>query len=226
MRVGVLGTGGVGQTLAAKISSLGHDVTMGTRDVQAALARTDAGWGAKVLSEWQAEHPDVKLGTFAEAAAHGEIVFNATAGMASLAVLQAAGAENLDGKILVDVSNPLDFSSGMPPTLSVCNTDSLAEQIQRSFPGTKVVKSLNTMTSNLMVDPGQLAGGDHHAFVSGDDEEAKAEVTRILQEWFGWRNVLDLGDITSARGAEMIVPLWLRLMGGLQTPLATFKVVS
>jgi len=226
MRVGVLGTGGVGQTLAAKISSLGHDVTMGTRDVQAALARTDAGWGAKVLSEWQAEHPDVKLGTFAEAAAHGEIVFNATAGMASLAVLQAAGAENLDGKILVDVSNPLDFSSGMPPTLSVCNTDSLAEQIQRSFPGTKVVKSLNTMTSSLMVDPGQLAGGDHHAFVSGDDEEAKAEVTRILQEWFGWRNVLDLGDITSARGAEMIVPLWLRLMGGLQTPLATFKVVS
>ncbi len=226
MRVGVLGTGGVGQTLAAKNSSLGHDVTMGTRDVQAALARTDAGWGAKVLSEWQAEHPDVKLGTFAEAAAHGEIVFNATAGMASLAVLQAAGAENLDGKILVDVSNPLDFSSGMPPTLSVCNTDSLAEQIQRSFPGTKVVKSLNTMTSSLMVDPGQLAGGDHHAFVSGDDEEAKAEVTRILQEWFGWRNVLDLGDITSARGAEMIVPLWLRLMGGLQTPLATFKVVS
>jgi predicted dinucleotide-binding enzyme len=226
MRVGVLGTGGVGQTLAAKISSLGHDVTMGTRDVQAALARTDAGWGAKVLSEWQAEHPDVKLGTFAEAAAHGEIVFNATAGMASLAVLQAAGAENLDGKILVDVSNPLDFSSGMPPTLSVCNTDSLAEQIQRSFPGTKVVKSLNTMASSLMVDPGQLAGGDHHAFVSGDDEEAKAEVTRILQEWFGWRNVLDLGDITSARGAEMIVPLWLRLMGGLQTPLATFKVVS
>jgi predicted dinucleotide-binding enzyme len=114
MRIGVLGTGGVGQTLAAKMASLGHDVMMGTRDVQAALARTDAGWGAEVLSQWQAEHPDVKLGTFAEAASHAEIVFNATAGMASMDALEAAGAENLEGKILVEVANPLDFSGGMP----------------------------------------------------------------------------------------------------------------
>ena len=199
---------------------------MGTRDVQAALARTDAGWGAKVLSEWTAEHPDVKLGTFADAAAHGEAVFNATAGTASLGALQAAGAANLDGKILVDVANPLDFSQGMPPTLSVCNTDSLAEQIQRAFPGAKVVKSLNIVNSEVMVDPSQVAGGDHHMFVSGNDDDAKAEVTRILQEWFGWKNVLDLGDITSARGMEMLVPLWLRLSMTLQTPMATIKVVS
>jgi predicted dinucleotide-binding enzyme len=222
----VLGTGGVGQTLAAKMAALGHEVMIGTRDVQAALDRAEAGWGAMVLSEWHAEHPDVKLGTFADAAAHAEVVFNATAGMASLDALEAAGAKNLDGKILIDVANPLDFSKGMPPTLSVCNTDSLGEQIQRAFPGAKVVKTLNTVNSNVMVDPSLVDGGDHHVFVSGNDEGAKAEVTRILKEWFGWKNVLDLGDITSARGAEMLLSLWLRLSMTLQTPMATIKVVS
>ena len=226
MRVAVLGTGGVGQTLAAKMAALGHEVMIGTRDVQAALDRAEAGWGAMVLSEWHAEHPDVKLGTFAPPAAHAEIVFNATAGMGSLDALEAAGAKNLDGKILIDVANPLDFSKGMPPTLSVCNTDSLGEQIQRAFPGAKVVKTLNTVNSNVMVDPSLVDGGDHHVFVSGNDEGAKAEVTRILKDWFGWKNVLDLGDITSARGAEMLLSLWLRLSMTLQTPMATIKVVG
>jgi 8-hydroxy-5-deazaflavin:NADPH oxidoreductase len=226
MRVGVLGTGSVGQTLAAKVASLGHVVMMGTRDVDAALARTEAGYGAMVLSEWHAEHPEVELGTFAQTAAHAEIVINATLGSASLGVLAAAGAANLDGKVLVDVSNPLDFSKGRPPTLFVCNTDSLGERIQRAFPGAKVVKTLNTMTAGVMIDPGRVGGGDHHVFVSGDDDAAKAEVTRILQEWFGWRYVLDLGDITSARGAEMSVTLWLRLVGALQTPLINLKVVT
>src|SRR5207244_7355833 len=114
------------------------------------------------------------------------VVFNATAGVASLDALRAAGAENLEGKVLVDVANPLDFSRGMPPTLSVSNTDSLGEQIQRAFPRTKVVKSLTTVSSNLMVDPRQLADGDHHIFVGGHDEEAKADVTRMLKDWFGW----------------------------------------
>jgi hypothetical protein len=225
MRIGVLGTGGVGQTLAAKMASLGHEVVMGTRDVEAALARKEAGWGAVLLAEWHEEHPDVKLGTFAEAAAHAEIVFNATAGTASLDALQAAGADNLEGKVLVDVANPLDFSAGMPPTLSVCNEDSLAEQVQRAFPGAKVVKTLNTVNAGVMVDPTQVAGGDHHMFLSGNDEGAKAEVTGILKDWFGWTNVLDLGDITSARGLEMLLPLWLRLSMTLQTPLVTIKVV-
>jgi hypothetical protein len=193
--------------------------------VKAALLRTEAGWGAIVFSAWLEKHPDIKVGTFAEAAAHGEIVFNATAGAASLDALRAAGAENLEGKILIDVANPLDFSSGMPPTLSVSNTDSLGEQIQRAFPGARVVKTLNTMNSNLMVDPSQVAGGDHHVFVSGNDQGAKAEVTRILQEWFGWKNVLDLGDITSARGPEMMLPLWLRLSMALKGPAVTIKVV-
>ncbi len=123
------------------------------------------------------------------------------------------------------MANPLDFSKGMPPILSVCNTDSLAEQIQRAFPTAKVVKTLNTVNSGVMVDPSQVAGGDHHVFVSGNDESAKADVTRILKEWFGWRNVLDLGDITSARGAEMLLPLWLRLSMALQGPSVTIKVV-
>jgi predicted dinucleotide-binding enzyme len=226
MRVGVMGTGGVGQTLAAKIASLGHEVMVGTRDVQALMARTEAGWGAVPYPEWQAAHPDVKTGTFAEAAAHAEIVFNATSGGASLDALRAAGAENLDGKIVVDVANPLDFSTGMPPTLSVCNADSLGEQIQRAFPAARVVKSLNTVTSSLMVDPGQVASGDHHIFVCGNDEGARAEVTRILQEWFGWKHILDLGDITAARGVEMMLPLWLRLSISTQTPMVTIKVVQ
>ena len=136
------------------------------------------------------------------------------------------GFAKADRKILIDVANPLDFSKGMPPTLSVCNTDSLGEQIQRAFPGAKVVKTLNTVNSNVMVDPSLVDGGDHHVFVSGNDEGAKAEVTRILKEWFGWKNVLDLGDITSARGAEMLLSLWLRLSMTLQTPMATIKVVS
>jgi predicted dinucleotide-binding enzyme len=225
MRVGVLGSGGVGQKLAAKMASLGQDVTIGTRDVQACLARTEAGWGAMVFSEWHAKNPDVKVGTFAEAAAHGEIVFNATAGMASLDALKAAAAKNLDGKVLADVSNPLDFSKGFPPSLSVSNTDSLAEQIQRAFPGAKVVKTLNTVNMNVMVDPGLIAGGDHHIFVSGNDPGAKAEVTKILKDWFGWREVIDLGDITSARGVEMALPLWLRLTGAFQTPMINFKIV-
>jgi predicted dinucleotide-binding enzyme len=226
MRVGVLGSGGVGQTLAGKMASLGQDVMIGTRDIQACLARTEAGWGAMVFSEWHAKHPEVKVGTFAETASHGEILFNATSGMASLDALKLAGAENLDGKILVDVANPLDFSQGFPPSLSVCNTDSLAEQIQRAFPGAKVVKTLNTVNMAVMVDPGLVAGGEHHLFLSGNDADAKAEVTKILQDWFGWRDVIDLGDITSARGPEMALPLWLRLTGVVQTPMINFKIVK
>jgi 8-hydroxy-5-deazaflavin:NADPH oxidoreductase len=199
---------------------------MGTRDVQATLARNEAGWGAVPLAEWHEQHPEVKLGTFAEAAANAELVINATAGTGSLDVLEAASAQNLDGKVLIDVANPLDFSAGMPPTLSVCNTESLAEQIQRAFPGAKVVKSLNTVNAGVMVDPSQVAGGDHHMFVAGNDEGARAEVIRILKEWFGWKNVLDLGDITAARGMEMLLGLWLRLSMTLQTPMVSLKVVQ
>lgn len=225
MRIAVLGTGGVGQTIAGKLAELDHDVTMGTRDVDASLARTEAGFGAVPLAEWCAEHPAVTLDTLAKAAASSELVFNCTAGAASLDALRAAGADNLADKILVDVANPLDFSAGPPPTLSVCNTDSLGERIQREFPRTKVVKTLNTVTAPLMVAPGAVNGADHQIFVSGEDAGAKAEVTRYLQEWFGWRDVLDLGGIRTARGVEMWLPLWLELADALGTLMLNIKLV-
>jgi predicted dinucleotide-binding enzyme len=152
------------------------------------------------------------------------MIVNATAGAVSLEALEQAGEDNLSGKVLIDISNPLDFSKGMPPTLSVVNTDSLGEQIQRRFPEAKVVKTLHTMNAYLMVDPAQLAGGDHTVFVSGDDPEAKAAVTDLLRS-FGWTDIIDLGDITTARGTEMVLPVWLRLFGALQKPVFNFKIV-
>lgn len=227
MRVAVLGTGWVGQSLGGKIAGLGHEVMVGTRDVTSLLARTERGpMGDPPFSVWLSDHPDAQVGSFSEAATHGEIVFNATAGHASLDALRMAGPENLDGKVLVDVSNPLDFSAGMPPTLFVCNTDSLGEQIQRAFPDTRVVKTLNTVNARVMVDPNLVADGDHHVFVSGNDLAAKEEVVGILREWFGWKHVVDLGDIGTARGPEMYLALWLRLFGALGDPMLNVKVVG
>ena len=173
----------------------------------------------------KANGPKASQGTFADAAKFGEILFNCTHGMASLDALKLAGAENMKGKILIDLANPLDFSKGMPPTLAVSNTDSLAEQIQRAFPDTKVVKSLNTMNCKLMVNP-SLVRGDHDVFVSGNDKAAKSRVTEILRNWFGWKSVVDLGDIGSARGAEQLLPLWLRLVGALGTANFNLKIVK
>jgi 8-hydroxy-5-deazaflavin:NADPH oxidoreductase len=227
VRIGVLGSGVVGQTLAAKLAAIGHDPMLGTRDVAALLVRPEPGpRQQRPFSAWHRDHPEVALGSFAEAAGHGELVINATAGEASLEALRQAGEANLDGKVLVDVSNPLAADTGFPPSLSVANTDSLAEQLQRAFPRARVVKTLNTMTAALMVDPGQLAGGDHHVFVAGDDPEAKAQVTALLRDGFGWRHVLDLGGLASARGAEMYVALWLRLFMAFGTPMVNIKVVT
>jgi predicted dinucleotide-binding enzyme len=166
----------------------------------------------------------VRLATFAEAAAGAELVINATNGAASLEALESASRNNLANKVLVDIANPLEFSQGMPPTLFVKDSDSLAEQIQRAFPDAKVVKTLNTMNAYLMADPKLVAGGDFTTFVSGNDAAAKGLVTRLLTE-LGHADVIDLGDITTARGAEMILPMWLRLWGALDTPMFNFKIV-
>jgi predicted dinucleotide-binding enzyme len=225
VRFGILGTGVVGKTIAARLARLGHEVMVGTRSPEETLSRTEPDtYGNPPFSAWHAEHPEVRLGTFGDAAAHGEMVLNATAGAVSLEVFELAGEDNLNGKILIDVANPLDFSKGMPPTLSVSNTDSLGEQIQRRFPEAKVVKTLNTMNAYLMVDPAQLSATDHTVFVSGDNAEAKARVTDLLRS-FGWSDIIDLGDITTARGAEMLLPIWLRLFGALQRPIFNFKIV-
>ncbi|SKB64210.1 hypothetical protein SAMN05660473_01699 [Arthrobacter sp. 49Tsu3.1M3] len=224
MKIAVLGTGMVGRTIAGALAGLGHDVVIGTRDPQATLARTEPDMmGTAPLAEWHAANAGVDVAAFADAASGAELIVNATNGAGSLAALAAAGTPNLAGKIIMDIANPLDFSQGMPPSLNPVNTDSLGEEIQRSFPEAKVVKTLNTMTASVMVDPARVAGGDHTVFVSGDDADAKAAVTELLKG-FGHRDVIDLGDITSARGAEMILPIWLRIWGALGTGEFNFKI--
>lgn len=223
MKIGIIGSGIVGQTLGAKLAEIDEDVVLGTRTPE---KLDDKRGMAPPLSEWiQKTGNKARVATFADAASHGEVVINATSGMGSLAALNFAGENNLNGKILIDVSNPLDFSNGFPPTLSVVNNDSVAEQIQRAFPAAKVVKTLNTMNTLVMVDPAKVGGGDHDVFVSGNDADAKARVTGLLRQWFGWRNVIDLGDITSARGAEMFLPIWLRIYGALGSGMFNIKVV-
>lgn len=216
MKIGVLGTGMVGQAIAGKLVALGHDVKMGARS-----ATND-----KAVEWAKAAGAKASAGTFADAAAFGELVWNCTAGRGSLEALSAAGADNLRGKILVDIANPLDFSKGMPPSLFVSNTDSLGERIQAAFPDTKVVKALNTINCQVMVDPSRVADGDHDVFVSGNDAAAKGRVTEILRGWFGWRRVVDLGDITTARGTEGHLLLWIRLWGALQTADFNIKIVK
>jgi len=201
VRIAVLGTGAVGRAVAGRLARLGHEVTIGTRDPEGTSGREE-------YAAWAGEHGDVRLATFAEAAAGAELVANAAGGDVSLGILEQAG-EHLDGKVLLDISNPLDHSHGFPPRLFVKDDDSLAEQIQRAHPGARVVKTLNTMNNSIMVDPQQL-GEPTSVFVSGDDAEAKATVTSLLEE-MGHQDVIDLGPLESARGAEMWLPLWIRL---------------
>jgi predicted dinucleotide-binding enzyme len=218
MKFAVMGTGPVGQALAGKLAELGNEVTVGTRDPGETLARTEPDYlGNPPLKTWLEAHPGVGLETPEKAAAEAELVVNATNGAGSLPMLESAGGQNLAGKVLVDVANPLDFSQGVPPSLFVSNTDSLGEQIQRAFPETKVVKALNTMNCAVMVDPSTLPG-EHDVFVCGEDSEAKGQVSALLRS-FGWPigRIRDLGGISSARGTEMYLPLWLRLWGALGT---------
>jgi len=224
MNIAVLGTGMVGQALAARLLELGHDVVVGTRDPEATRGRTEPdGMGNPPFSAWLEAHPAARLATFADAAAGAELVVNATSGSGAIPALEQAGADNHAGKVVLDISNPLDFSQGFPPTLFVKDTDSLGEQVQRAFPQARVVKTLNTLNASLMVNPKEL-GHESSVFVSGNDETAKATVTELLQS-FGHTDVIDLGDISTARGTEMLLPVWLRLMGALGTPAFNFKIV-
>ena len=207
MTIGVLGTGMVGRTIGSKLAELGHEVRMGSRRA-----------GNEAAVDWAAGAGDAASeGSFEDAAGFGELIFNCTAGGASLEALAMAGEANLHGKVLVDVANPLDFSGGMPPTLSICNDDSLGERIQAAFPETLVVKALNTMNCSVMVDPGRVPG-EHVAFVCGENKGAKERIAGLLAE-FGWPagRIVDLGGIAAARGTEMYLPLWLALYGKLGT---------
>ncbi len=226
MKISVLGTGVVGQTISEKLNDLGHEVMIGTRNEKTLLSKGDPdSFGRPPFKDWHAKYPNIKLGTFSEAAAFSELIVNATNGAGTLQALEQAGKKNLSNKVLLDISNPLDFSRGMPPSLLVCNTDSLGEQIQRVFPETKVVKSLNTMNAFIMVNPGLLPD-DHHVFLSGNDTAAKATIKDLLKS-FGWKekNIIDMGDISTARGTEQLLPIWVRLWGALQNPMFNFKIV-
>jgi 8-hydroxy-5-deazaflavin:NADPH oxidoreductase len=219
MKIAVLGTGMVGDTIGSKLIELGHEVRMGSRTSN----------NEKAQAFVSKKGDKASAGTFADAAAFGEIIFNCTAGGGSIEALNMAGIEHLNGKILIDIANPLDFSKGAPPSLipSLSNTNSLGEEIQKTFPSLKVVKTLNTMWCGLMVNPGMLNNGDHTNFISGNDAEAKQKVKSILNT-FGWKNenLLDLGDISAARGTESVLPVWLRIWSATQNGAFNFKVVS
>lgn len=217
MDIGVLGTGGVGRSISDGLLRAGHRVRMGSR----------AAGQAKAIEWVMSAGEDASEGSFADAARFGEVIFNCTAGAVSLQALRQAGAENLKGKLLIDVANPLDFSHGMPPTLTVANTDSLGEQIQREFPEARVVKALNTVNSDVMVNPAML-DGDHQLLLCGNDEAAKEEAIALLTSAFGWprQNLLDLGDITAARATEAYVTLWVRLMGAMGSPHFSLRIVG
>jgi predicted dinucleotide-binding enzyme len=229
-KIAILGTGSVGQTLASKFVALGYEVMLGTRNVKEKLSDTSKDrYGNPSFSEWHSANSSVKLAAFKEAAAFGEIVLNATKGVDSMNALKTAGKESLNGKILIDVANPLDFSKGMPPSLhpDLSNTYSLGEEIQKAFPDVRVVKTLNTMWCGLMVNPAMINGGDHTVFICGNSSEAKDSVKDILKS-FGWseENILDLGDITASRGTEMYLPLWLKTLGATGKGAFNIKVVS
>jgi 8-hydroxy-5-deazaflavin:NADPH oxidoreductase len=215
MDIGVLGTGIVGRTIGTRLVGLGHSVVMGSRTADNADA-----------AEWVADvGTGASQGTFADAGAEGALLVNCTAGVGSIDALTSVGTEHLNGKVVIDISVPLDFSAGFPPSLFVCNTDSLGEQIQRAFPEALVVKTLNTMNCAVMADPASVPG-DHDVFVSGNDDGAKGTVRDMLTS-FGWGEgrIVDLGDISTSRGTEMYLPLWLRLYGALETGAFNIKVV-
>lgn len=216
MKIAVFGTGDVGQAIGAKLVSLGHEVMLGSRTATNEKAKA---WVEKTGAK-------ASTGTYADAAKFGELVFNCTLGNGTIEALKMAGPGALDGKIVVDLSNPLDFSKGMPPSLFIGNTDSLGEAVQREFPKARVVKTLNTMWNGLMVNPRMLPD-THVNYLCGNDAAAKAEVKQLLLT-FGWKDeeLLDLGDITNARATEAVLPIWLRVWGATKNGAFNFKIVA
>ena len=215
MKIAVFGTGSVGETLGSKLIELGHEVKMGSRTAN----------NEKALAWVKKAGPKASTGTFADAAKGADLIVNATLGSGTIEAFKMAGADHSAGKVVLDLSNPLDFSKGFPPSLFISNTDSLGEALQREFPKAKVVKALNTMAATLMVNPRQLPDS-HHTFVAGNDAGAKDVVKSLLQS-FGWKaeEVIDVGDITGARATESYLPIWLRLYGALKVGTFNVKIV-
>jgi 8-hydroxy-5-deazaflavin:NADPH oxidoreductase len=225
MKIGIIGGGGVAQAIGGKLKANGHDVVIGIRNpTEAELAKERQ--MAKPLKDW-IKNTGGKVASFSDAAKHGEILVNATSGGASIQALTQAGADNIGSKILIDIANPLDFSKGMPPSLlpAYDHGTSLGEEIQKAFPKARVVKTLNTISNSIMINPAAIAA-DHDLLMAGNDADAKVTVTALVKKEFGWRSVVDLGDITGARGTEHILPIWVRLWGVLGTPAFNIKIVE
>ncbi|HTA75581.1 MAG TPA: NAD(P)-binding domain-containing protein [bacterium] len=221
MKIGIIGSGVVGQTLGAKLVALGHDVVLGTRDPQKLDEKKNM---AVSLKEWLASVQNkAKVVTFKEAAAHGDVLITCTHGQISVEALKLAEADKVGAKVLIDTANELDFSKGFPPMVLASQDRSVGENIQKAFPNLKVVKTLNTMAAPVMVNPKAVAGGDHTIFMAGNDKDAKTKVADLLQS-FGWSDILDLGDISAARGPEMYMGMWIRLYGTLQNGMINIKV--
>ena len=205
MNIGILGTGMVGVALGTKLTQCGHEVMMGARTAENASAQN---WANSLGG-------NARAGAFRDAAAFGEVVISCTNGAHAIEALEMTGGDVLRNKVLIDVSNPLEASADGSIRMAFCNDDSLGERIQRAFPESRVVKALNTVNCEVMIDPSRVPG-DHNLFICGNDPAAKMQVTELLNDWFGWKleNIIDLGDITGARGTEMLMPFWLRLFQG------------
>ncbi len=214
MKIGILGTGAVGETLGSALVARGHDVKMGSRS---ATNEKAAAWAEKAGAR-------ASYGTFADAAAFGDVCILCTNGGGAVAAATSA-ASGLAGKVVIDTTNPLDFSKGFPPSLFFRADDSLGEQVQKAVPAAKVVKALNTVNAVLMTEPKRVGGGHHDLLIAGNDAGAKQRVRELLADWFGWEHVIDLGDITGARATETYLALWVRLFKTFGTPDFTIRVV-
>jgi 8-hydroxy-5-deazaflavin:NADPH oxidoreductase len=228
MKIAIFGTGMVGQTLAVALAAKGHTVTIGTRDVAASLANTQPHpFGMPGFGTWHQQHANLPVATFADAAARSDLLINATNGTAILDILKAVPASHVDGKVMIDAANALDFSKGMPPRVGITDTAgaSIGERLQAAHPRLRVVKALNTITAYAMLNPSAVQGGDSTLFIAGNDAAAKDTVTSLLQS-YGWKDVLDLGDISSAGALELLMPFWLRVWNKLgQTTVFNYKIV-
>jgi predicted dinucleotide-binding enzyme len=218
MNIGVLGTGMVGEAIATALTEKEHNVKMGSRSANNEKA-----------AEWVKKSNNATQGDFNDAASFGEMVFLCLNGAHALDAVNSVDANNVARKIVIDITNPLDFSKGMPPRLldGLSNSTSLGEEIQKAWPGARVVKVFNTVNANVMVNPKLVNNGDHSLFICGDDADAKNKVKHFLVDTFGWKpeNLLDLGGISSARVTEVYVPFWVSMMQALGTPMFSIKVV-
>lgn len=224
MKIAILGTGVVGRAHAGKLLALGHEVYLGTQDVAATLADNKPDMLGVSFIQWHEQHPKVHVVPFAEAAAVGEIVLEALKGTIAVETLILL-APHLAGKTVIDIANPLDFSQGMPPSLFTSSTDSLGERIQMALPDVHVVKMFSTVNAVLQVDPKQLPG-NHVLLMCGNNATAKEQAVTIARDWYGWQEIIDLGDITGSRSMEMLLPMWLRLWNALQTPIFNFAIIK